>query len=384
MENHQSIRIAWLVPSLKGGNYWQPVWQKFTQHFNKTIIFTGYWQGFLTGFEKTFTVQVVGKTRLVATRRKDGYGGGFIYVSPQIITHLIQFKPKVIFATGFSLWTILALLFQAWAKWRVVIVYDGSSPNVDGSDSRFRLLVRRTMTQMANAFVTNSVAGKVYLTQVLGAKEERVFAKPYQVPDVNTLLTQSADLLLSETGLQHPIFLFVGQIIPRKGLKFLLEACAILQQQGYRKYTLLIVGDGEQREELEAYSHNQGLDDVLRWMGWVNYNQLGAYFQKADVFVFPTLEDIWGVVLLEAMAFGQAILCSKWAGASELMVDGENGYLFEPQAPETLAELMRHFIDNLGLVSSMGDKSQQLIAQYTPETAAQFMTEVTHFVLDNK
>jgi glycosyltransferase involved in cell wall biosynthesis len=238
------------------------------------------------------------------------------------------------------------------------------------------------MVRFTDAFITNSNGGKNYLTKILGAQERCVFARPYQVPDVKTLLGQQEKVSESEPELQRPVFLFVGKVIPRKGLQFLLEACAILQQQGYQRYTLLIVGDGEQREELEVYCQNQGLTNCVQWAGWGNYDRLGTYFRSADVFVFPTLEDIWGVVLLEAMAFGKAILSSKWAGSSELVVEGENGYIFDPYNPEGLAEMMRRFIDTPELIVSMGQKSQQLIAQYNPEAAAKFLAEVASFALN--
>ena len=157
----------------------------------------------------------------------------------------------------------------------------------------------------------------------------------------------------------------------------------MLQKQGYRNYTLLVVGDGAQRQELEAFSQTHELADCVKWAGRVNYGNLGAYFNSADVFVLPTLEDTWGVVVLEAMALGKPVLCSKWAGAAEMVIEGENGYLFEPQQPEELAKVMRRFIEQPNLSKSMGDKSQQLMAQHTPEVAAQFLAKVTSFAVSN-
>jgi len=381
--NKTNIRVAWLLPSMERGNYWQPILKEFTKIFPQTIVYTGFWEGFVPGLAETFSVQVVGKMQFVSTTQRAGYSPGFIYVSPNIISYLFKFRPQVIFVSGFSLWTLLALLFKPWGKWQVVIVYDGSSPTIDYINSRVRLILRSTIVRFTDALITNTQAGKTYLTKILGAKEDRVFARPYQVPDVNTLLGHPERGSEPKPELQHPIFLFVGKLIPRKGLQFLLKACTILRQQGYEQYTLLIVGDGEQRQELEAYSQNHGLTNCVQWAGWENYDSLGAYFRQADVFVFPTLEDIWGVVLLEAMAFGKAILGSKWAGSSELVIQEENGYLFDPYHPEELAELMRYFIDNPDLIGSMGQKSQQLIAQHNPEDAAKFLVQVTSFALND-
>ncbi|MEQ8541753.1 MAG: glycosyltransferase family 4 protein [Coleofasciculus sp. D1-CHI-01] len=377
-----TISIAWLLPSMERQNYWQPLFKEFTKTFPQTQVYTGFWEGFVPGLEDAFTVEVVGKTKFVPTTQGTGYSPGFISLSPRIIVELFKFQPQVIFVSGFSLWTLLSLVFKPLGRWKVIIIYDGSSPTIDYINSRRRLILRSTMVRFADAYITNTNGGKNYLTKILGAEEHRVFARPYQVPDVKTLLGQQGEEANSELEYQHPIFLFVGKLIPRKGLRFLLEACTILKQQGYQNYTVLIVGDGEQRKELEIYSQNQGLMDCLRWVGWGNYDKLGAYFRQADVFVFPTLEDIWGVVLLEAMAFGQPILCSKWAGSSELVVEGKNGYIFDPYHPEELAKHIKCFIDNPDLIISMGQQSQQLIAQHNPEAAANFLIEVTSFALN--
>jgi glycosyltransferase involved in cell wall biosynthesis len=118
--------------------------------------------------------------------------------------------------------------------------------------------------------------------------------------------------------------------------------------------------------------------------GWVEYGRLGAYFQQADVFVFPTFEDVWGMVALEAMVFGKPVLCSKWAGAAEVIVEGENGYIFDPYEPEGLAIAMRRFLDHPELIESMGKQSQQLISQNNPSSAAQFFVEVISYVVEKE
>jgi glycosyltransferase involved in cell wall biosynthesis len=89
------------------------------------------------------------------------------------------------------------------------------------------------------------------------------------------------------------------------------------------------------------------------------------------------------MVVLEAMALGRAILCSQWAGASELVGDGENGYRFDPKQPEKLADLMKRFIENPELAGEMGARSQQIMDRYSPDTAAEFLSRVTSFVLEH-
>ncbi len=376
-----TLRIAWLLTS--AFYYWHPMLSRFAKRFPQMTAFAANWRGYAPGFEDSFKVEVVGERKIIpVTKASTGYGSSFTYLPLNIVNRLLQFKPQVIFSNSFGMWTTLALLLKPLGKWRVVIAYEGSSPSVDYRNSAMRISVRRALVRAADACITNSHAGKAYLTEVLKAEEKLVFVQPYEVPAANSLSGQSTFAEL-DTSWQQPIFIFVGSIVPRKGLNFLLEACALLKKQGCHKYTLLIVGDGPQREELETFSQKQQLTDCVKWVGRVDYGLLGAYFNQANVFVLPTLEDTWGMVVLEAMVLGKPILCSKWAGAAELVLEGVNGHHFEPQDPEKVAELMRRFIDDPNLAVSMGQESKQVMSQHTPEVAADFLAEVTSFVLQS-
>lgn len=372
-------RIAWLLTS--AFYYWHPMLNHLAQLFPQMTAFAGKWRGYAPGFENSFTVEVVGDRKVIPiTKTSTGYGSSFTYLSLNIVNRLLRFKPHVIFSNSFCVWTILALLLKPVGKWRVVIAYEGSSPNVDYRNSPARLALRRTMIQAADACITNSQAGKAYLTEVLKAEQHRVFVQPYEVPSVRAL-SEACEAIPEKPQLARPVFLFVGSVIPRKGLHLLLEACALLHQQGYRDYSVLVVGDGPQRQELEEFSQRHALNDCVRWAGRVDYGCLGTYFRQADVFVLPTLEDTWGVVVLEAMALSKPVLCSQLAGAAEMVMDGENGFRFDPHNVKRLAEIMSQFIRDPSLCESMGRKSQELMAQHSPEAAAQFLAEVTNFVL---
>ena len=363
------------------GNYWQPLFREFSQHYPQTKVYTGLWSGFTAGCEDTFDIKVVGEVGFIETQASGkSYRQGYMKLSLGIVKELLDFKPDVIFTNSFSLWTLLAILFKPIGGWRVIIAYEGSSPTVDYFNSPVRLLFRRKMVKAADAFITNSQRGKAYLINHLQAKPDKIFAQPYEVAEAKTLLARTKTTDNLTIKYPHPIFLFVGQVIPRKGLEDLLKACALLQQQQL-DYTLLIIGDGDQRPELEQWASDQGLNEAVHWLGWVNYNQLGSYFRDADVFVLPTLEDTWGMVVLEAMLFGKAILCSTGAGSSELIQTGENGYTFDPNQTEELANLMTKFIQNPHLSQQMGEKSKSIIAPHTPEAAAKALTQVVEKVL---
>jgi glycosyltransferase involved in cell wall biosynthesis len=376
----QDARIAWLFPSLEFGAYWRPILAEFTRVFQHTDIYTGCtWRGLVSETANELAIQIVGETTFVSREAKEkaGYSRGFINASPKIVGYLLKKKPKVIFTSAFSIWTLLAVLLKPLLGAKIVILYDGSSPTIDALDSKPRTLIRKLITCFTDAFVTNNQPARHYLIEHLKVNEQKVFQITYLVPDSKTLQVNSEQLHTLQANQTRPVFLFVGQIVYRKGIKSLLDACAILNSKGYSNYTLLIAGSGPQQEEFEQLAQEYCLQDVVKWLGWIDYQQIGGYLQSADVFVFPTFEDIWGMVVLEAMLFGKPILCSKDAGAAELVIDGENGYSFNPHSPQELAALMRCFVDQPELIHKMSEKSKQLMPQYTPEKAANSFAEVT-------
>lgn len=383
MVDRGELRVAWLVPEVELGAYWQPVLREFTKVFKNTVFYTGrVWSGFDPTLPGASSIKLVGETKFVETEKiETGYDRGFIAVSPSIIGHLLKFRPQIVFPQAFSLWTVLVVLLKPLCGWKIAIIYDGSSPNTDFRDSSFRTFVRRRLAKFADAFVSNSQAGKRYLVEALNVPEAEVFTRTYLVPDAETLLKPLSTTKVKNLDLKQPIFLYVGRITARKGIKTLLEACALLKKQGYSDYSLLIVGKGDQQEELEAFIREQDFSEQVNWVGWVDYGSLGAYFQQADIFVFPTFEDVWGMVVPEAMVFGKLVLCSNGAAACELIQSGENGYIFDPSNAQELAEKMQVFLDNPDLVESMGERSRQLISQKNPETAAKGYVEVISFLM---
>ena len=386
MVDQGELRVAWLVPEVGLGAYWQPVLREFTKVFKNTVFYTGgVWPGFDPKMPGSSVIQLVGKTSFVETTKIDtGYDRGFIVVSPSIIGYLLEFRPQVVFPQAFSLWTVIVALLKPLMRWKIAIIYDGSSPNTDFRDSSFRTFVRRILVRLADAFVSNSNAGKKYLMEVLNVPEDKIFTKTYLVPDAGALLKRLEETKPPNLDLKRPFFLYVGRITARKGIKTLLEACALLKNQGYTDYSLLIVGQGDQREELESFIKYHNLEEQVMWGGWVEYGNLGSYFQQADVFVFPTFEDVWGMVVPEAMVFGKPVLCSNGAASCELIVSGDNGYIFDPSSAKELAEKMQIFIDHPDLIESMGERSRQMISQKTPETAAKAYVEVTSFLMENR
>lgn len=138
--------------------------------------------------------------------------------------------------------------------------------------------------------------------------------------------------------------LFVGRLVERKGVHYLLDALAQLPDL---PLMLRIVGDGPMREELERQTSALQLSQRVRFEGVLSHQDLAARFNSCDVFVLPAVVDSkgdvegLGVVLIEALCNGKPVIASAAGGIVDIVKDGETGRLVPPGDANTLAAAIR-------------------------------------------
>jgi glycosyltransferase involved in cell wall biosynthesis len=139
-----------------------------------------------------------------------------------------------------------------------------------------------------------------------------------------------------------PLLLFVGRLVEKKGVQYLIEAMPEVVHQ-VPDVQLLIVGEGDLSYDLRALVRSQQMEKVVRFLGRADHDEIPAYLAMCDWLVVPSIVDAAGqtegmpVVLLEALASGRPVVASRVAGIPDLVVDGENGFLARPGDPVDLA-----------------------------------------------
>jgi glycosyltransferase involved in cell wall biosynthesis len=385
MGQDTDCRIVWLVPGqgfkrIGTPRYTLPLLQEFQRAYpGVTYITTGTIDPF---YRKILNIRSRGNLSWSPLRPSSSsifYGRGFNHLSPAIVFDLLKLKPKIVISQELTIWTILSAMLKRVGGWKLLVLWTGSSPGVNLVDDSLRLFVRKLVTQYTDAFVTNSFGGKHYLEQYLHAPSDRVFRIIYKPGDPSALSQKPVIHSLMHKA-RRPQFLYVGQLIPRKGLTYLLSAWSKFQELSPDAGSLLIIGSGPQQDELMLQVSTLGLKEV-HFIGQVDYASLGSWYQTSDVFVFPTLEDIWANVVPEAMAFGKPILCSLYAGAQELLCHDENGFIFEPRDTNGLANLMLNFVDAPQLIENFSRKSKEIMESYTIATAVKAIQEILNPLL---
>ena len=136
---------------------------------------------------------------------------------------------------------------------------------------------------------------------------------------------------------QEKVILFVGKLLPVKGVQYLIQAMDIIRRRE-ADARLLLVGDGDQRDCLRSLVKQLNLGKHVTFVGWVSNEKVPKYMAASDVFVLPSLSEGFALVILEAMASGLPIVATRVGGLPDIVKERRNGFLVEPRSPMEIAE----------------------------------------------
>ena len=163
------------------------------------------------------------------------------------------------------------------------------------------------------------------------------------------------------------VVLFVGRLSPEKNLPYLIRAFGgLVRQQPCSE--LRIVGEGREKPRLMRLASKLGLERQVKFLGFIENSLLVPHYAAADVFVLPSLSETQGLVALEAMWFAKpVIVTNRIVAARELVEDGRNGFIVDPDSVEDLTRKLALLSRNPGLARELGQGGQRLAGRYSPE-----------------
>ena len=175
-----------------------------------------------------------------------------------------------------------------------------------------------------------------------------------------------------------PYILGIGRHVPQKGFDVLLRAHALGRQRaleaGKAWPDLLLAGNGAQHETLQSLAGQLELGDAVRFVGRVDRAGAMALFQGCSFFVLPSRHEPMGIVNLEAMAAGRAVVASRVGGVPELVSDEENGLLVPPDDAPALAAALARLVNDAALNARLGAAGAQRVRDFDWDAiAAQYL-----------
>lgn len=267
-----------------------------------------------------------------------------------------------------------AILAMAYLRLRGIPFYMEVDGGLIRRDSRLKHLVKKSLVCMANRWISTGVHTTKYLVHY-GAKEERVTHYPFSSLYEQDILKEvptaaEKEELRLELGIREShMILSIGQFIHRKGFDVLMHAAKNLDPD-----TGIYIVGGETTEEYRKLREELGLENV-HFLGFQKKDRLALLYKAADLFVLPTREDIWGLVINEALAYGlPTITTDRCVAGLELIENGVNGYVVPVNDPQILAEKIQTVLASD--LKEMGRASLEKVRPYTLENMAKTHTEI--------
>jgi glycosyltransferase involved in cell wall biosynthesis len=288
----------------------------------------------------------------------------FIHITPGFLWHLLRFRPDAIISNEMGFRSMTALTYGTVFR-KPVWIWWGGTPHSERGIGTMRKVLRKVITFWADRWVTYGQTSTEYLLS-LGVKRDRILQSQNSIDEERF----NASVEPAWAILPRPVVLHVGQFIERKGIGLLLDAAAILQQNGY-EFSLLFVGDGRDKQAVEQRVQALGLKNV-QFHPAQSPDKMPSVYRSADLLVFPTLEDVWGLVANEAVLSGIPVLCSKYAGCAAELFAPEN--IFSPGD-------VTEFSQKLGAaISGRLSKTDPRLLRTTKQLGRELVQEIHRFL----
>jgi glycosyltransferase involved in cell wall biosynthesis len=158
------------------------------------------------------------------------------------------------------------------------------------------------------------------------------------------------------------LVVWVGRMVPEKGLVYLLEAMREVVKQ-HANVKLVLGGDGPLRQYLQNFARRLGLQKNIFFLGAINHEEVADILSKSSIFVFPSLKEGMPRALLETMACGNAVVGSNVSGIKGIVTNESNGILVPPKDPEALSKAILTLLEKEKLRRFLGQNARELMVE---------------------
>ena len=298
-----------------------------------------------------------------------------ITYQPGLVSAIARTKPDILISDELFKWTLVGIAYRLLQRVPLVVCYERTF-HTERNAQWYRVAYRRLALKLVDSVCCDGRLCADY-ARWLGMPASRI-TTGHMAADTDGLRErvdavdgEERQMLRRAIDAKGLVFLYVGQLIVRKGVAELLAGWARLERAAPDSGSLVIIGDGAARDELRGTAESLGMRNV-RFVGRVDYDRIAPYYAAADVFVMPTLEDNWSLVVPEAMACGLPVLCSKYNGCwPELVHTGGNGRVFDPLDSADVFRALEWCLANRERLPQMGRNSRIIVGDHSPQRAAE-------------
>lgn len=373
MNTHKDISLAIVVSHPI--QYWAPVYRQLSQvaGLKVKVFFVGE-NGARQYFDKQFEKEIKWDIPLTSGYEYEFLKPNFLLESygffsvdaSNIVTKLEEFSPNFIWLYGYSQrinWRCFDKRLRG-----VKYIYTSDS-NLRDTRSWWRNLIKYPIIKFfltrCDVFLSCGQRNSEYL-KYYGVHPKDIVDSVFPInverltKQASAISTSDRQALRDELGIEpdHSIILFAGKLIPHKRPQDIVELVSTLKD---KKVSAVIVGSGEMKSKLEELALEKEVVSRVKFTGFVNQSGLAKYFNLADIFVFPSSKEPFGVIASEVLPFGLPIVAAEDIGAvGTSIVEGENAMLYSSGDIVKLAEQIEFLISNNEVYQRFSENSKAL------------------------
>ncbi|MEO0644771.1 MAG: glycosyltransferase [Cyanobacteria bacterium J06650_10] len=340
MSQKKSYKLAFLNNLITP--YRLPLYNGLSDKFDLHLLLSGKetnretWQNLEELLENVKIYNVWGITLPFFEKRNGrAFDPRFLHLNPGYLWDLLKIRPDAVISSEMGFRSLIAL-FYGWLFKKPVWILWGGTLHTEKYRSRLKKLVRSIIFKKVTRWISYGKTTTDYLLD-LGIARSHILQIQNCV-DEKLYVHQHIELQKNSV----PVLLYTGQFIKRKGISLFLMAVSQLQKEGYL-FSTRLVGSGVEKENILKLISQLDLKQVSV-LPSQHPSKMPEIYRSADILVFPTLEDVWGLVVNEALWSGLTVVSSIYAGCAEEILPVEN--LFDPCNQESFLHVLKKAITN--------------------------------------
>jgi glycosyltransferase involved in cell wall biosynthesis len=284
-------------------------------------------------------------------------------IQPGIMKSLRLIKPDVVIGDGFFQWSFYGYIYKIISKCKLVICYERTR-HTERKSQWYRKFYRKLMIKFTDALCCNGYLSKEYL-EYLGVPSFKI-TTGYMVHEHKVYEGLSVSNFKEASS--QKTFLFVGQLVKRKGVDLLMNAWSTRMKDLDCK--LVLVGDGELKEWVQNFIAENNITNV-EVIGKVEHKEIPHYYEACDVFVMPTLEDNWSLVVPEAMSHAKPVITTIYNGCYYELITEDTGLAVDPLKPLEMSNSLQVMYEKTDdELKSMGVAASNMVSSRDSKSAA--------------
>lgn len=289
-----------------------------------------------------------------------------------------EINPDIIISYEYSLTTQYIILLKQLGliKQNIGITTDDSIDFCHNVQSLARQIIRNnSLSKLSFIVVLSDEVSKFYKNK-FQLKNNQVIISPIlqsseKLREKSDTLEEKANFNIDRYKLNNKkVLLFVGRLIPEKALESFLQTISSLLSD-YNNIVFVIVGEGKEKSKLQDVINKNKLNNKVIFTGKLEGSDVHSWYLSASGFVLPSISEAFGAVVNESLIFGTPVLCSKYAGASNL-INKRNGLIFDPLEKGDTVAKTRQFFDNINPIKEISIENKPSLMEDLDE---QFINE---------